>query len=106
VYDYPCPVDLKGNKVIDLRPQVNRSPLDQATQTYNEAFDVSKQGLLNQFTINFNTGVKTLRISDPFLVAGVDLNQCDAISDNGTWVIGGTATDLTVNNVRYASGNG
>lgn len=106
VYDYPCPVDLKGNKVIDLRPQVNRSPLDQTSQTYNEAFDVSKQGLLNQFTINFNTGVKTLRISNPFLVAGVDLNQCDAITDNGTWTVGGTASDLTANNVRYASGNG
>src|SRR6267154_6147214 len=40
IYDYSVPPDLKGTKVIDIRPQVNRQPWDVSTQTYNQAFDL------------------------------------------------------------------
>lgn len=103
VYDYPLPVDVKGNKVIDIRPQVRRTPSDQFTQTYNEEFDVYK--VRNQFpsmTINFNSGIKTIRLSQK-LLTGVTINQINTISDNGTWAVGGDATDLTQDDINFVA---
>src|ERR1051326_2639403 len=43
VFDYPIAADVKGNKLIDIFPQVQRIPQDIWTQAYNQAFDVAKQ---------------------------------------------------------------
>ncbi len=107
VYDYACPTDLKGNAVIDIRPQVNRYPSDLYLQIYNQAFDLAKQYTLQpNFTINFNTGLKTIRIDAPLLVPGVVINYADTITGNGTWNVGGTASNLQVDNINYAAGGG
>ena len=42
VWDYPVPVDLKGNKIIDIAPQINRLPSQIANQSYNQQFDTTK----------------------------------------------------------------
>lgn len=109
VFDYPLSPDVKGNKLIDIRPQVRRLPRDVWSQAYNQAFDVAKQNifnLANMFTMNFNTGIKTIRIDAPFLNAPVIVNQIEAISNNGTWAAGGTASNLAVNNANYVQGVG
>ncbi len=109
VYDYPIAADVKGNKLIDIYPQVQRLPWDIWTQAYNQAFDVTKQNifsLANMFTINFNSSLKTIRLNCPFLNAPVVINQIEALGDNGTWVAGGTASNLGVNNTNFAQGAG
>lgn len=109
VYNYPIAADVKGNKLIDIFPQVQRAPWDIWTQAYNQAFDVAKQNcfsLLNMFTLNFNTSIKTLRINAPFLNPPIIINQIEGISLNGTWATGGSASNLAVNNVNFAQGSG
>ncbi len=109
VYDYPIASDVKGNRIIDIRPQVQRLPRDVWTQAYNQAFDISKQNIFdfaNMFTMNFNTGIKTIRIDAPFLNPPVIVNQIEAISTNGTWATGGTASALAVNNTNFVQGAG
>lgn len=109
IYDYPLADDVKGNKIIDIFPQVNRLPRDVWTQAYNQAFDVFKQNLFgstNMFTIDFNQGVKTIRINAPFLNPPVVVNQVEGISTNGTWAVGGTGSNLVVNNTNYVQGAG
>lgn len=109
VYDYPIAADVKGNKIIDIYPQVQRLPWDVWTQAYNQAFDVFKQNLFalaNMFTINFNSSLKTIRINAPFLNAPVVINEIEAIADNGTWTVGGTASNLAANNTNFAQGAG
>lgn len=109
VFDYPIAADVKGNKLIDIFPSVQRLPWDIWTQAYNQAFDVAKQNvfsLLNMFTLNFNTSIKTLRINAPFLNPPIIINQIEGISLNGTWATGGTASNLTVNNTNFAQGSG
>lgn len=94
VYDYPLTnlTDLKGNKIIDIRPQVNRSLADVFGQKYSQEFDVSKQyASAPNFTIDFNTAQKSLRIDATNLVAPVTLNNIDAPSSNGTWADGGSS---------------
>jgi hypothetical protein len=103
VYDYPLPVDVKGNKIIDIRPQVNRSPQQVWVQSYNQAFDLTKiLSNQNQFTMNFNTGLKSVRIATPLgLPAPVLINDAASIASNGTWTVGGGATNLSVDNQNY-----
>ncbi len=104
VFDYPIAADVKGNRIIDIIPQVQRLPRDTWTQAYNQAFDIAKQNIYassDMFTINFNTGIKTIRINAPYLNPPVFINTIEGISINGTWATGGTASDLQVNNTNY-----
>lgn len=106
IYNYPVPTDLKGNKIIDIMPQVNRTANDVWSQNYNQQFDATKQtSLQDSFTIQFNTSIKTVRINAPYLPPPIILNTCDQISDNGTWTTGGGASNLTVSNLQFVSGS-
>ena len=103
VYDYAIPDDLKGDRVIDIRPQVNRTVMDRFLQTYNEPFDAYKGDAPGQpaFTIQYNTGVKSIRI-EKALPFGLLVNGATAVTgDNGTWVGGGTATNLQTDYINF-----
>ncbi len=109
VFDYPIAADVKGNKIIDIYPQVQRLPSDIWLQAYNQAFDVAKQNIFsfsNMFTVNFNSSLKTLRVNAPLLNPPIIINQIESITENGTWAVGGTASNLTVNNTNWAQGAG
>jgi len=109
VFDYAIAPDVKGNKIIDIFPQVRRLPRDIYPQGYNQAFDVAKQNIFsssNMFTMNFNTGLKTIRINAPYLNPPIIINNIDNTTDNGTWAVGGTASNLTINNTNFAVGSG
>ena len=107
IFDYTVPVDLKGNKIADIFPQVQRSSGDVYLQDFNQDFDIKKT-LTNQdqFTVLFNSGIKTMRIAAPALTAPIVINQASSTSTNGTWTTGGGATGLTVDNTNYVDGGG
>ena len=109
VTDYAIAADVKGNKLIDIMPQVNRIPRDVWSQQYNQAFDVMKQNIFstaNMFTMNFNTGLKTIKINAPYINPPVIIDTISAISSNGTWAVSQQASNLTVNNTNYVYGAG
>ncbi len=105
IFDYACPVDLKGNRIIDISPQFERNPSQLISQTYQQPFDLNKNLPLtaSNFTIQFNNAVKTIRINDVGLPQGTVLDACEA-TDN--WAVGGTASNLAVNNLNFAVGTG
>lgn len=105
IWDYACPVDLKGNRIIDISPQYTRDASQIITQTFNQPFDVSKNYIAppSDFTIQWNNQVKTIRVNDNSLPSGIVLDTCE---DTNNWSAGGTASSLTENNVNYASGSG
>jgi len=104
VFDYPCPSDLKGNKVIDIKPQVGRTPNQMFDQNYNQHFDITKLwNFQPSFTMNFDTAIKSLRINAPFLNTGIVLNNANSPTSNGNWVVGGTASSITTNVINYVS---
>lgn len=105
VYDYAVPTDLKGTKIIDIRPQANRTVLDRYIGGYNQDFDINKTYALQpNYTIQMNQGVKTVRIDNNLLVNGILLNQADTITGNGTWSASGGATNLRQDNLQFISG--
>lgn len=103
VYDYAVPADLKGNKIIDIRPQVRRSRSDNFSQEYSEQFDLKKTN--NTFQVAYDTGVKTVRISKS-VKTPVTLNNMNSVTANGTWAVGGDATNISTDTVNYVAGSG
>lgn len=105
VYTYAAPTDLKGNGVIDIRPQVQRTLRDRFSQTYSQEFDLYKDySLQANYNVQFNTGVKTLEINAPLLNTGIILNEADSLTGNGTWA--GTVSSISIDSVNFAAGSG
>lgn len=103
IYDYPIPADLKGNKVIDIRPQAARNLTDRYSQDYNQEFDIYKEYTYkSSFTLNIDSASKSLRVNSPFLPAPVVLNQADDVSSNGTWA--GDVTSVVQDSLNFAAG--
>lgn len=105
VWDYACPSDLKGNRIIDISPQYIRDPSQIIGQEYNQDFDIdkNKDTTLSEFTIQFNNAVKTIRIQDGSLPQGVVIDTCETTTG---WTANSTASNLTLDNVNFASGSG
>lgn len=105
VFDYACPVDLKGNRVIDFYPQANRTLQDDFAQAYNKDFDLWKNYTSKEsFTPRYSNGTRILRINATNLVQGVQINAADAVSDNGTWAAGANVQNLQTSNLFYTDG--
>ena len=107
VFDYASPADLKGDRIIDVRPQVRRTVADRFAQYYNQEFDLQKLSVASNplWTIQYNNGTKSLRVAKN-LTPAILLNAVSSITDNGTWVVGGSASNLTADTLNYATGSG
>lgn len=103
IFNYSAPSDLKGNKVIDIRPQVNRGVQDNQSQRFAREFDHRKTTYT--FQVRDDGGTKSLRISQPVNLKPVVLHSMNSITDNGTWAVGGDATNLTRDTVNRVSGS-
>lgn len=102
VYDYAAPADLKGKKVIDIRPQVSRGKKDAFNQVFTKEFDRRK--LLETFQVNDTDYVKTIRLSASAPVAAKVLHDMDALAANGSWTASGDASGLAVDTITKVSG--
>lgn len=108
VFDYPLPVDIKGNRIINLFPQVQQYKRGNAfTQQYNAAFNWSKNWqAMSSLSMLFNSGIKTIQISWINAQTGTLVNPADETDDNGEWNPGGTASNVINDNVNFVAGNG
>lgn len=105
IFDYACPADLKGNRIVDISPQVQRNQAQIISQTFNQPFDIDKNAMNinSEFTVQWSNQVKTIRINDTSLPTGTVLDTCNQI---GNFTTGGTGSLLTLDNLNYATGTG
>lgn len=109
IYDYNAPSDLKGIKVIDIIPQINRASDLEWVLTTPEEFDRRKTIDKTIFTVWDNDFVRRLRIS--LVVDDSDTNltiaELDSLtSGGGTWALFGDGTNLTADVDNFVKGNG
>ncbi len=104
VFDYPAPIDLKGDRIIDLRPQAGRDPSEIFQQGYSMDFDAYKNiSWANKILTQWNTGIKTLRIEAPFLTAPITL--CDTSTITG-WTATTGAQNISLDTQNAVAGGG
>ena len=66
IYDYglsSAAPDLKGKKILDIRPQGKRTSADDFRQTFTEDFDRDKEFENDWFSVEFDEGTKFLRVN-------------------------------------------
>jgi hypothetical protein len=105
VYDYAAPSDLRGNKIIGIQKQINRSPLEQFFLVEEDEFDQYKGMYPYRIAIaeaNFGKILKIDGVEDSEVEV---LNVCDSLTANGTFAaVGGTDMGtLSVDTFNYIS---
>lgn len=102
VYDYAVPTDFKSP--IDIRKQAGSVPTNYPlNRTFSRQFN--NQKLNGQFAIVWRDAVQFLRLSE-YLNAPAIIDKADSLTENGSWTIGGNASDLTLDTLNYVSGTG
>jgi hypothetical protein len=104
VYSYAVPTDLKGAKIVDIRPQEGMEISDEMSRWFNTEFAQYKERANGIFAVQNNSGVRTIQISKD-LTGGVTLHTMDSVSDNGTWINSGNAGTPTADTINKLSGN-
>src|SRR3990167_8264016 len=102
IYRYAVPSDLKGNKIIDIRPQASRSLSDSVHQTFQKDFDLRKAIEEGTLSMEEDDGTRYLLIDKP-LNAGKLLNEMESATDNGTWASSGSGT-LSADKIYFVTG--
>lgn len=107
VFSYSCPSDLKGNRIFDIRPQVNRQPWQGSAQTFSKPFDMLKGCTIGGafFNVKWDQYVKSLEIAvnqQPVFL----LNSCDTYDGNGTWTAGTNISSVATDNLNFVEGSG
>ena len=122
IFEYTCPSDLKGDKIIDIQPQINRNRLDRWYLTSNEEFDRYKEEYnidsygdplkiykyrseymgKNMVAISRDDMVNKLLLSRPVDDDSLTIDELDAV---GTWEAFGDAENLAADSDNYVKGN-
>jgi len=104
VYDYAIPVDVKGDRLIDLRVQAGRTPSDVFFQGYSQDFDSEKgYSFADKIITQWNTGIKTLRVQAPTLTSPITL--CDTSTKTG-WTATPGAQNISLDTTLSVAGGG
>jgi len=104
IYHYVCPSDMKGNKIIDIQPQINRSKSDSWELVTAEEFDRRKKegGEDNLVAFSDNDMVRKLLVSRSINDNESSIATFDAVGD---WTAFGDGTNLTKDSDNYVKGN-
>ena len=111
VYRFNCPEDLDQKNVMQWHRIDKKHNTDTfyhpMRQTTNRRFDQHRTNDRNLFTIEWQSGVKFLKVSD-FAPhdEGLTIHKMDSLTDNGSWNVFGNFVNLTADNLNYVAGNG
>ena len=106
VYDYSAPTDLKGEKLIDLRRQVNRPSNERWLLVDDADFDRKKSISHYRVALRDENFAKLLRIDGIDTSDSKSLHSCESLTANGTWAATADASNLTLDNDNFITGGG
>jgi len=101
VYDYALPSDFKAP--VDLAKQGSNENNDSLMRTFSRQFANQKKD--NQFAIVWRNAIQFIRFAR-YLRSPITIDKADSLTENGTWTIGGNASNLTLDTLNYVSGIG
>lgn len=103
VTDYSLPADFKAPVDLYKQAQTYFGNNDSLSRTFSRQFSNQKRD--NQFALVWQDMIQFIRFSR-YLNTPVAIDKADSITENGTWSVGGNASDLTVDTLNYISGTG
>lgn len=107
VYQYTCPTDMKGVKIIGLQPQTGlRDLFNQWELTSEEEFDRRKQTNFNLLAFSDRDLTRRLLISANLEQQALTINNFDSLTAGGSWVLFGDGTNLSIDTDQFIEGSG
>jgi hypothetical protein len=103
-YSYTAPTDLKGEKIIDLRKQINRNSFERWKLVDDAEFDRNKGINPYMLAIRDENFSKVLKVDGVEGATSIVLNNLDSLAGNGTWTASGDASNITLDSGDYISG--
>lgn len=100
VTSYTTPSDLKQDKIIDIRPQVNRNTSQQYTKRF--IADFGREAQQHDFNIFYKNGTKFLQLKEDVKGTNTVISSVDSTTG---WSTGGTASNITLDRLNYITGN-
>lgn len=113
VFDYTLPTDLKGDSIIDLY-NYNIPRSDVYSQSYSQNFSLGTASAISQpwigvsagivsqnLNIEWQNGVRVLHVNNRGTLSNQIINELNSLSDNGVPILQGSATDLTLNQIKF-----
>ena len=105
-YEYAAPSDLKGEKLIDIRRQVNRPHNERWLLVDDVDFDRMKSNSYYRVAIRDENFSKLLRIDAIDTSKSKSIHTCESLTANGAWAATADASNLTLDNDNFISGGG
>src|SRR3990167_9968559 len=96
VFDYAAASDLRGEKIIDFRKQVNRSSYERWLLVDEVEFDRKKNISAHRVAVRDENFGKLLRIDGVKGFQSAVIHDCESLTANGTWAAAGDASNLTL----------
>lgn len=107
IYQYTCPTDLKGKKIIGIQPQIpDRGRFSEYTLLPEENFDQLKQSRSNLISFTDRDMVRKMLASVNVNDSGFTVSPLDALTGGGSWAAFGDAENLTADTYDYVKGSG
>lgn len=106
VYTYTAPSDLKGTKIMDIRPQAVDVAKPEWLIVPGEEFERKKLSHNNLLAIDDYDDIRKLKISIEIDDGTAVISELDSLtSGGGTWVLFGDGTNLTADTDDFVHGN-
>lgn len=98
VYDYTCPTDIKGNKIIDIYPVNNDYNGSIYSQRYNQAFNrsASSDGVNNDLNYDYNQYARVIKINAKRLPDPIVIDKAVSVTS-----FTGTVTNIIADTINY-----
>lgn len=107
IYQYSCPTDLKGQKVVGIQPQLpDRSRFSEYHLVPEENFDQLKQSRKNLISFTDRDMIRKMLASVSVNDLGFTVSPLDALTGGGSWTAFGDATNITADSYDYVKGSG
>lgn len=103
VYDYSLPSDFKSPADLVLQANADNTNNSSLQRTFAREFVNRKKN--NQLAILWRDAVQFLRFSRN-INTPVVVDKADSLTENGTWAVGGNASNLVLDTLNFISGNG
>jgi len=101
-YDYALPSDFKT--ISNIIPQANTDSTNNSSLARTFAKEFINRKKNNQFALVWRDGAQFLRfsrsLSNPLI-----FDRCDSLTNNGSWAIGGNASNLLLDSFNFIAGS-
>lgn len=100
---YLLPSDIKGDRIVSIRPQNESKTQYDSRNVYEQEFRTHPR--LHHWRVEHDSGDKFLRIRETGEVSVV-IHAMDNLTNNGSWVASSDASNLTIDTYNYHYGSG